>query len=303
MIRGKISLRELSPELASMIGSGGVVSISNTVTITQHTTSVAIGIPEYDQTKDIIFTFKNTTFLNKDTDYTVSTDNKNILCTDVAGWNTSAITMVFNFIIIKNAPPLNKQFAVAYDSKTEYVTLSADLSSVNFITSNITSYDPSYDKLSISKNNLELYEGPDYTISSDKTHINCITGTWSKGDLFKIELIQNKLKQLDIVEPTASNINFAAETSGLKSINVEAAIIELVNRIPVIKSGTFISGSNSYVVTDSNISVNDLVQVFPDSSQLGNWSVNSTTGSFTITSSITESASVPFKYYIIKGGN
>lgn len=59
---------------------------------------------------------------------------------------------------------------------------------------------------------------------------------------------------------------------------------------------TFTSGGTTYTVTDTFITINTLVTVIPTSVKLGNWTVESANGSFTITSDATETIAVTFDW-------
>ncbi len=61
-------------------------------------------------------------------------------------------------------------------------------------------------------------------------------------------------------------------------------------------SGTFPSGNTTYVVNDSFVTAATLVIISPTQTKVGNWSVSSAAGSFTITSDATESANVTFDW-------
>jgi len=61
-------------------------------------------------------------------------------------------------------------------------------------------------------------------------------------------------------------------------------------------TGTFTSGGTTYQVTDSFITATTMVIVSPTQVKIGNWSVVSTAGSFTITSDATETADVTFDW-------
>ena len=65
-------------------------------------------------------------------------------------------------------------------------------------------------------------------------------------------------------------------------------------------TGTFASGSTTYQVTDAFITAATLVFVNPTQTPIGAWSVSSTAGSFTITSTATETATRTFDWGAIK---
>lgn len=65
-------------------------------------------------------------------------------------------------------------------------------------------------------------------------------------------------------------------------------------------SGTFALGDTTYVVTDAFITANTLVVASPTQATIGLWSVDSAAGSFTITSTATETSTVTFSWGAIK---
>jgi len=87
-----------------------------------------------------------------------------------------------------------------------------------------------------------------------------------------------------------------ADASILKS----AAIGVSIQAYRTIKSGTFASGSNTYVMTDADVNANTIVDLYAQSAPIGGWTVSSGAGSFTITSTKTETSNVAFKYILNK---
>ena len=65
-----------------------------------------------------------------------------------------------------------------------------------------------------------------------------------------------------------------------------------------IKTGTFLNGSTTYVQTDADVNSNSIIDVYAQSTPIGSWSVSSSNGQFTITSTKVETADVTFKYFI-----
>lgn len=64
----------------------------------------------------------------------------------------------------------------------------------------------------------------------------------------------------------------------------------------------FTSGATTHVVTDSFITATTKVDVSPTQTKIGNWSVESAAGSFTITSTATETSNVNFDWWAVKAG-
>lgn len=65
-------------------------------------------------------------------------------------------------------------------------------------------------------------------------------------------------------------------------------------------TGTFTSGGITYQVTDAFITANTLVVISPTQTKVGTWTVSSASGSFTITSTATETSNVSFDWSAIK---
>ncbi len=83
--------------------------------------------------------------------------------------------------------------------------------------------------------------------------------------------------------------------------NVQDAIESLDNATPKAFTATFPANETTYTVNVSGLTANDLVKITPQGTKVGTWSVISTNGSFTITSSTTETSAVLFAYEITKG--
>lgn len=96
--------RYTGTEWSCLSNNTSIYLVKNTVTITENTPNIPIGIPGFDKTKDSMMVFINSVFLNEGTDYTIDTASKNILPpTTETNWTASVdIPSVFNFIIFKN---------------------------------------------------------------------------------------------------------------------------------------------------------------------------------------------------------
>jgi len=90
--------------------------------------------------------------------------------------------------------------------------------------------------------------------------------------------------------------------NGVDSLKVSFTDLNIplntINSIRPIHSGTFASGSTTYTQTDSTVTASSIIDVYAQATPVGTWSVSSSAGSFTITSTATESANVAFKYFI-----
>lgn len=64
--------------------------------------------------------------------------------------------------------------------------------------------------------------------------------------------------------------------------------------------GVFVSGSDTYTVSELFITASTLATVIPTSEKAGDWTVESTDGSFTITSDVIEPVDVSFDWGAIK---
>lgn len=75
-----------------------IQSIRNNVSITEDKTSIDIGIPNFNKTKNILQVFKDGKLL-KESEYTISEDNLSITGTFTGG--TTQTPIDFEFIIMK----------------------------------------------------------------------------------------------------------------------------------------------------------------------------------------------------------
>lgn len=109
-IKGRITKEELHSSLLNWIstnsgaGSGSFVkALKNSVVISSQTNSVTIGISEYNKDTDTLMVYKNSTYLEENIDYSISTDSMKI--TNLNGfWNTENSNVTFNFVVFKNTP-------------------------------------------------------------------------------------------------------------------------------------------------------------------------------------------------------
>lgn len=89
-------------ELYLQDGSNVLVNFTNTVIITEPSNEIAIGIEPFNRLFDTILVFKNSTFLQKDVDYTISEDSLKIISQN-EHWMASLETPTeFNFVVLKN---------------------------------------------------------------------------------------------------------------------------------------------------------------------------------------------------------
>jgi hypothetical protein len=90
----------------------------------------------------------------------------------------------------------------------------------------------------------------------------------------------------------------AAELTVLQNTSGENTGDQTLNDLRPVKSGTFASGSTTYVKTDAAVTSASIIDVYAQSAPVGAWSVESADGSFTITSTETETGNIDFKYFI-----
>ena len=109
MSKGKITKEQLSDSLLNLIkqsaGSGAVSANiefkKNSVLVQSPVTEVAIGISGFNKDSDLLMVFKNTTYLEQEVSYTISSDS--LYIQNKKGiWNESG-TSLFNFIVIKGS--------------------------------------------------------------------------------------------------------------------------------------------------------------------------------------------------------
>lgn len=97
----------------------------------------------------------------------------------------------------------------------------------------------------------------------------------------------------------ASHINEAYE----EIIALESTFSGTHPAFMISESGhVFTSGATTHTVTDSFITANTKVEISPTQTKVGDWSVASTAGSFTITSTATETSNVTFDWWATKAG-
>lgn len=79
--------------------------IKNSVTITEPTQKINIGIPKFDKNRDTIMVYINSVYLDEGSDYTIDSTSENLLPVGIDNWEGSVKEpSVFNFIVFKNIP-------------------------------------------------------------------------------------------------------------------------------------------------------------------------------------------------------
>ena len=103
-----------------------------------------------------------------------------------------------------------------------------------------------------------------------------------------------------ITSSTGTGATLAAATTSLAGVMTAADKTKLDNAAQFKRgSGTFPAGT-SYTVNDAFITADTLVTVIPISEKRATWTVESTTGSFTITADSAESNPVTFDWGAVK---
>ena len=74
-------------------------------------TEVQLNIPEYDKTRDTLIIYLNSVYLNEDTDYTISVDNKLKPVRDTVWKALPDAKAIFNVILFKNISKLDSELA------------------------------------------------------------------------------------------------------------------------------------------------------------------------------------------------
>lgn len=110
-----ITKEELHPSLIqyiqSLVGSGGDSNSSlrfmkNTVTLSNNSREVNIGIEGFNKDTDLILVYKNSVYLEYLMDFTISSDNSRIISTNSNETYNSGD--IFNFVALINCPELSE---------------------------------------------------------------------------------------------------------------------------------------------------------------------------------------------------
>jgi hypothetical protein len=184
----------------------GLVQYLSTVTLSADATSVAHGL-QFDSTYDLLFVYKNSTFLQKGVDYDLNTDGTAI----VSKKGTWLSGSEFNFVVIASVPTTN-----AFDFarlKNKFSAIGGETS----ISVGIAEFNPKYDKLDVYQNNVLLYEIDNYTVSSDGKTISLVGYSAVAGDVFLFyvwKMVRTNTNIMDgalIADGSIGNIKLATD--------------------------------------------------------------------------------------------
>lgn len=139
---------------------------------------------------------------------------------------------------------------------------------------------------------LDAYNG-DICVRNDESKIYWLKET-PASDIDNWLVIQSAGQTL--YKATAEEVAIGTDNS--KYITPSA--LKNSNIIPNVLTNTFPANETTYTVNVSGLTANDVVSIIPQDQKVGTWEVNSSAGSFTITSDKTETSSVNFAYFIIK---
>ncbi len=92
------------------------------------------------------------------------------------------------------------EVAITTSKLTGYRNIASVTSNVNFITGEITSFNPSVDSLAVFMNSVRLTQGVDYTINANNQSIDKVSGTWNGSPgvtiFFEFEVLKNIVNDL-----------------------------------------------------------------------------------------------------------
>ncbi len=144
----------------------------NTNIIEEHTTYVEIGIPGFDPTKDTLFVYENSVYLEEREDYTISADG-NYIVNMMDSWiGSKEDPVIFNFVVFKSVNNNQSAQIVKKTSIIDHDTEEIELSNFNKYR----------DTLCVYENSVYLEEGEDYIISHDSSKIIRNDGIWKGSE-------------------------------------------------------------------------------------------------------------------------
>lgn len=147
-------------------------------------------------------------------------------------------------------------------------------------------------------NNIYYTETESNTIFATKTDIQDLTiGTFGTNFATEAMMAPEMKKQAGGVAPFNSLSTHEGLTSATGAHGLDSSMAKFKNG-----SSTYTDNDTSQTFTDAFCTVNSMVVVSITSSTIpqGTWSVESGAGSFTITSTVAESADITFDYFITK---
>lgn len=124
-------------------------------------------------------------------------------------------------------------------------TLVSSTSNVNFMTGDITSFNPNVDSLTVYKNTVQLYEGIHYEINADNQSIDKISGTWDGTPeipmVFEFIVIKNIVNNLLFKDGSALEDGTVAKSK---------LTVDVQNDLNQIQTNTDNINTNSNNITD-----------------------------------------------------
>jgi phage-related tail fiber protein len=183
------------------VSGGTAVSLRNTVTVSTNTSIVAINIPTFDNNADTLFVYKNSTYIERVVDYTVSGDS--LVINKVSGtWDGTVNPIRFNFVIIKN---LDKSGVLTVPTALTMNTYEKEWILVvpqSNVVIGIPEFSALTDKLIVHKNGTFLKQNVDYTLNVDGLSVDNISGTWEAGAVIDFLLFKNVISVVDHSDPS-----------------------------------------------------------------------------------------------------
>jgi len=82
-------------------GEAKLTRYMNTVTLSASSNTAGIGIPPFNRNADLLLVYQNSVFIAEGQDYTISSNNQNIVKTGGTPWEANT---TFNFVVVKNVP-------------------------------------------------------------------------------------------------------------------------------------------------------------------------------------------------------
>ena len=218
-------------------GNGGsnLVILKSNATITNHTSTVDIGISEYNNREDTLFVYLNSTYLEEGQDYTIDRNNR-LIHSVRDNWDGTEDPQVFNFIVFKN---------VSQSSSSSMIMKSTNstVRETSTIEIGINNYDSKKDTLFVYLNSTYLEEGQDYNVI-DSRIIRKVSGRWNGTEevqTFNFIVFKNVLQSF-VDRARSGNISEEINEVELenipKEINMDenSCILQLINIIKDCRS-------------------------------------------------------------------
>lgn len=226
-------------------GTGGgnlyLSTFRNTVVLNAESNNVQHGFSTFDKSKDVMFVYINSTFIQERIDYNISANGSSIE-TISENWPANS---TFDFIIMKSEPTTDIASTVRLKNLVPIVA--ADTSNIEI---GIPDFNKNTDILEVYQDNLQLYEDLQYTISDDGRSINLINYVvdansnfmfyvWKKiliaadktdGSLLLPDSVDNEKLASDIKIGSLAQLNTSSKTNVVDSINEVAGSISEIDQ-------------------------------------------------------------------------